>query len=301
VSELPWPLEQARATDNVQRWAQPRSNICLDFHGDPLTAGAVVFSDGNHHMALAETLQRFCARHPDVRDVFFATTPPGVLLQALESGGLSLGNLVIAARPHVFISPPAILDRLVAQGHVSGHVRFMRSRGNVLLVRAGNPRAINSVRDLARPEIRVFLSNPQTEAASYQVYADTLARFADKLGVALDFLTSSTAAASRIVFGERIHHREAPQALYDGCADVAVLYYHLALRYTRVFPGCFEIVALDGGGSGEPAPCAENVTTEYRVGRVGDGGRWGAALLEFLASAEVSAIYERHGLSRSAA
>ena len=32
-----------------------------------------------------------------------------------------------------------------------------------------------------------------------------------------------------IVFGERIHHREAPQALADGKADVAMVYYHLAL------------------------------------------------------------------------
>jgi hypothetical protein len=179
------------------------------------------------------------------------------------------------------------------------HVPIARSRGNVLLVRGGNPRAIRSVRDLARPEVRVFLSNPKTEAASYAVYAETLARFVRRFGLDLGAVLVGDAPA-RAVFGERIHHREAPQALADDRADVAVLYYHLALRYTRIFPGRFEIIALDGSGDVEPAPSPDNVTTAYHIGTVGDGGAWGRQLVDFLLSEAVAAIYERHGLMRAA-
>ena len=52
--DLIWPAERPRATASGSEWSQARSNLCLDFHGDPASAQLVVFSDGNHHMALAE-------------------------------------------------------------------------------------------------------------------------------------------------------------------------------------------------------------------------------------------------------
>lgn len=292
---LDWPREWARDRSDRPVWFHAGSNLSLDFHGDPVAARLAVFSDGNHHMALAEALQAFLAGQPAVRDIFYATTPPAVLVQALTAGGFSLGNLFLSVRPQVFISPAPVLEALVANGQMAGHAPFMRSRGNVLLVRAGNPLAIMSARDLVRPEVRLFLSNPLTEKASYEVYAETLRRFARTFGISFDFLAGP---AARVVHGERIHHRETPQALHDGRADAAVLYYHLALRYTRVFPGCFEIVALDGEGGVEPAARTENIVTAYHLGLVGDGGEWGGRLRDFLLTDAVTAVYRRHGLER---
>lgn len=293
-ASLDWPTESARADDDGFRWRHARSNLILDFHGDPRRAQLVVFSDGNHHMALEECLQRFLAAHPATEDVFYVTTPPAVLLAWLESGSLHVGNLRLSLRPHVFISPPKILDRVVAAGHTRRHVPFMRSRGNVLLVRKGNPKGIRTLADLARPEIRLFLSNPKTETASYEVYAESLKGLARVQGVAPDFID---AGAERVVYGERIHHREAPQALADGRADAALLYYHLALRYTRIFPEYFEMVPLDGTPA---APVAENVISAFHLALVGDGGEWGATARDYLLGEEVTEIYARHGLRRAA-
>lgn len=295
-SQLEWPREWARERTDQPVWFHAGSNLCLDFHGDPASAGVTVFSDGNHHMALAAALQRFYAQHPQVGDIFYATTPPGVLVSALAAGGFSLGNLFLPARPHLFISPAPILEQLVAKGLVATHEPFMRSLGNVLLVRAGNPKAITSARDLARPDVRLFLSNPRTESASYQVYAETLARQARAFGVESDLL--QTDEPGRVIYGERIHHREAPQALHDGRADVAVLYFHLALRYTRIFPGRFEIIALDGSADSRPVMREENVVTVYHLGLVGKGGAWGVRLKDFLQSTEVTDVYRHHGLDR---
>ncbi len=292
MAALDWPVEQARLDSLVPRWSQPASNLCLDFHGDPVRARLVVFSDGNHHMALAETLQAFVREHPGVGDVFYATTPPSALLSLLSSGCLDLGNLRLCVTPHVFISPGPVLDRVVATGRMVAHQPFMRSRGNVLLVRHGNPKAVHGVTDLARSDVRLFLSNPKTETASYEVYADTLRGLAQRDGIAGDFL-----GRLRAVHGERIHHREAPQALTDDRADAAVLYYHLALRYTRIFPDRFEIVPLDDAPDDRAAP--ENVMTHYRVGLVDAGGEWGGRLLGFLAGKEAADIYCRHGLQRA--
>ena len=107
------------------------------------------------------------------------------------------------------------------------------------------------------------------------------------------------------MFGERIHHREAPQALADGKADVAMVYYHLALRYVRVFLGEFEMVCEgwepEGGGDGDGEPAEGMVVTEYVVAPARWVGEWGDAFVEFLRSAEVVlaevvALYEGHGI-----
>ena len=263
----------------------------LDFHGDPVRARLVVFSDGNHHMALEECLRRFCEMHPEVGDVFYVTTPPSVLLNLLAVSGLDIGNLRLSVMPHVFISPPSVLNRLVAAGRMAVHRPFMRSRGNVLLVCRGNPKAIRDIGDLARADVRLFLSNPTSEAASYEVYRATLEGLARRQGVTLNI------PEMRIVYGERIHHREAPQALVDGRADAALVYYHLALRYMRIFPQRFEIVALDGAPSDQAFP--ENVISRFHVGMIGDGGEWGGQLLAFLLGNGVTDIYRRHGLDHA--
>ena len=296
---LPWPEECAGRRDSDFSWSQPPSNLCLDFHGDPVRAKLVVFSDGNHHMALSDALRAFYQLNPTVDDIFYATTPPAVIVNLLKRGGIRLGNLSLSVRPHVFISPPAILRSLVDEGFIQQHRAFMRSRGNVLLVRANNPKQIRRAADLRNPQIRVFLSNPETEAASFQVYAQSLVNYAAQQAVKItDASAASLAMHFNLLYGHRIHHREAPQALFSDQADVAVVYYHLALRYTRIFPDEFAIVALDGSDITVPANSAHNIISDYHLGLVGDGGAWGGKLQSFMMSDTVTDIYQLHGLVR---
>lgn len=291
MAALDWPYEGAREFSAAQ-FAHAGSNINLDLHGDPLRAGLVVLSDGNHHMALMDALAAFIAEHPEATDVFYATMPPRVIMEALEAGGIRVGNLILSVAPHVFISPSRVLERLAACGRVISHRAFAKNRGSALLVARDNPRGIRGVADLARADVRVFLSNPVTEKVSYEVYAGTLRAVAAREGVSLDILDPAT-RNPRVVYGELIHHREAPQCVADGRADVAVVYHHLALRYVRIFPMHFEMVALGKGAGIDP----DHVVNALHAGVVGDGGRWGARLVEFLASPRAAAIYEGHGFT----
>lgn len=289
--QLDWPYEGAAPPDiNVPCFSQPASNICLDFHGDPRGAKLVVFSDGNHHMALAEALALFRSRHPAVSDIFYATTPPRVIVEALKFGALLLGNLRLSVTPHVFISPAPVLERLRQDGYLREHKAFMKSRGSVLLVRKGNPKRVTGIADLVRDEVRIFLSNPLTETPSYEAYATTLRRIAARDRLNFRFLEAAPGSSPRVVYGDCIHHREAPQSLADDRADVAVVFYHLALRYTRIFPDLFEMVALTAND--DPAQMISTV----HIGLVGDGGEWGARLVEFMLSSDVAAAYRHHGL-----
>jgi len=282
VDTLNWPLESAQKTLSSQlQWSHAETNLCLDFHGDPICAKLVVFSDGNHHMALQQSAQAFLKLQPDVDDIFYATTPPGVLVEALQNNGLILGNLTLSTKPHVFIGPENILNNLVEQEYCTHYSKFIKSKGNVLLVLKNNPLNIKSIDDLLREDVCLFLSNPQTEKASYQIYHE----FLINTGLTQDKLDSI-----RMYYGRKIHHREAPQALVDGNANVAVVYYHLALRYCRIFPELFDIVEL------LPLASDTNPVTEYAIGLVGDGGEFGEKFVAFMLGEDVRGIYQQHGL-----
>ncbi len=302
TTHLDWPLEAAStATSDMLRWSHAGSNVSLDFHGDPVNAELVVFSDGNHHMALQQSLQTFLALHPEVNDIFYATTPPSVIMKYLKQGSMRLGNLTLSRQPHVFISPPNILTALSGEGFVDSHQAFIQSRGNVLLVRKDNPKQIHQLADLLRDDVTLFISNPLTEKASYDVYHDTILALAEASDLDAASFAQRLQDTSKTVFGECIHHREAPQNIHDGRADVALVYYHLALRYTRIFPELFELVPLDNTLSstpGAPEFTANNVTTTYHIGLVGDGGKWGQQFLQFMLSDTVANIYREHGLQQ---
>jgi hypothetical protein len=55
-------------------------------------------------------------------------------------------------------------------------------------------------------------------------------------------------------------------------------------------------VALDGGAP-EPSPNPQQVISEFNFALIGDGGRWGEALRDFLLGADAASIYRRHGLT----
>ena len=178
---------------------------------------------------------------------------------------------------------------------MSGHVPFVRNQGNVLLVKKGNPKQILKVSDLRREDIRLFLSNPDTEKASFTAYYNTLKVMSSGQTAGPGF-PDDKIEQGRVLFGKRIHHREAPQAVADDRVDVAVVYYHLALRYVRIFPSLFEIVPL-GGTALDPQPPPENIISLTHVGLINDGGQWGVSFLQFLSTNIVKEIYSHHGLT----
>lgn len=292
---LNWPPELATHRDQAVARHEYNQSLRLDLHGDPLSARLVVCSDGNHHMALEETLQTFARINPGVGEIFYTTTPPRIALQIAGSGGLQVGNFRLAVKPHVFISPPQVMERLAEQGRLQAHTPFMRGRGVVLLVPAGNPKNITSIRDLLRDDVRLFLSNPETETVSYQLYTECLRRLASQQGLTLAFLAHAPGKAdpAKLVYGESIHHREAPQAVADGRADAALVFYHLGLRYQRIFPGILDFVWPEGSLGNQNCD-----TGTISCGLMSQGGEWGAPLYQFLMSDTVTDIYRAHGLER---
>ena len=293
---LKWPEELATGQSLKLPKYREHQSLRLDLHGDPVNARLCVFSDGNHHMALQEALQVFSLVHPEVGEIFYTTTPPRIAVDMLRGGGLQIGNLRLPLKPHLFISPPPVLDTLVKEGLLQSYSPFMSCRGVVLLVARDNPKNITGIQDLIRPDVRLFLSNPVTEKISNQIYTESLRRLAIHKGITLDFLSHAPGKhdPAKLLYGESIHHREAPQAILDKRADAAMVFYHLALRYQRIFPEHFDYVWPLGSLDDQALD-----SNYFSCGLVGNGGAWGQALMDFLMGDTVTKIYEYHGLKRA--
>lgn len=286
--QLDWPVENADDPALPgNRWFHPSSNCCLDFHGDPVASELRVFSDGNHHMALEETLKSFRTKH-ELSSVFYCTTPPKVYLDWMRSGTIEIGNLRLDMTPNIVIGPDDLMERLASRDMLQCFSVFAQSRGNSLLVHKGNPKNLSHVEDILRPGVRLFISNPLTESASHMVYRRTLEGLAAAAGLADDAIGNHLASDGRVIFGDLIHHREAPQALADDRADVAVVYDHLALRYTRIFPELFDRVPLPEG--------EHNLTTRYAVVQVDETHELAGELFRFFLGNAAADIYRHHGL-----
>lgn len=284
---LNWPRENAvNPTTECSRWFHPESNYCLDFHGDPAISNLRVFSDGNHHMALEETLESFRSEY-NLSSVFYCTTPPKVYLDWMKSESIELGNLRLSVDPDIVIGPDDIMENLLVENRVCRNQVFAQSCGNSFLVLKNNPKNIQQVGDLLRENVRLFISNPMTEKASHMVYRQTLEGIGQKEGIAKQSI-EKLLSGDQVHIGELIHHREAPQVIADGLADVAIVYDHLALRYCRIFPEMFDRIKL-------PAD-EHNIITRYAIGLANENCQVACSAFRYFLDEKAASIYRNHGL-----
>lgn len=286
---LRWPLDPLPDALQATRFDVPPSNFVLDLHGSAHDPQLVLFMAGNQLPALPDLLSAFAAE-AGVTRVFHATLPPGRLIDAMVSGRLALGNLLLELRPDAlwpdaFMAGPREHQRLRALDWLApdAPLAYARNRGTALLVRTGNPLGVRAVADLLRPEVRVAVSSREREPASFASYAATL-QAQGGAGFIEALLAKPSTLSPRFV-----HHREVPQLLADGQADAAPLYLHLARYLVQAAPELFELVLLPDEG---------NARDELSIVLLRQAPRPAAASAwrDLLVSAPARAIFARHGL-----
>ena len=301
-ARLPWPQELPTALlPKASLYVSDKSNVVLDFHGSVQDPDLVIFMAGNQYPVFPELIAAFREwmrdqpgrRSVPIARIFYATTPPGRLIDAMESGQLALGNLWIDVRPDrlwpdVFMTGPRQQRRLQAAHFVDGWSIYARNRGAVLLVRSGNPKNIRGLADLARKDVRVAISSQAREPASFESYANTLrAQAGPEFLEALLKKTSTTSPSA-------VHHRENPQLIYDGVADVAPMYYHFGVYLKARLPEHFDYVGLPSEGNFRDT-LAISLVRQARHRAAAD------AWIEFIRSDAAAAVYQKHGFDYATA
>jgi len=301
---LNWGLDRAPSLVDL---TEPTSNRINDIHSDVKKCDIVLSTSGNYHMALSELwYEHFLKNVPNIGSWVYTTSPP-VSLDHTKHGELSAGNWRTSCQPSVAVGPKKVMDKLKAAHLIKGKaIPIIQNQGNVLLVRAGNPKNIKTIWDLGRDDVKIVTSNPQTEPGSFGNYSNTIFNIAKNA----DSEKNATILFNRIfnkdkhkwVSGHRIHHREVPQAIVDGHADVGMMFYHLALYVKSRFPKQFDIIPL-GGTIESPRPLEGNkIGTLYAARIIGDTSSKSHELREYLIdkyrSDDFTNILIKYGLKR---
>jgi len=293
---LVWPPELPEAlSPQAKPYVSEKSNVVLDLHGSVQSPDLVIFMAGNQYRVFPELLPAFrewAKGHPPHQNVrteriFYATTPPGRLIDAMQTGEFVMGNLWIEVRPDklwpdVFMTGPRQQKRLAAAKYIDQWSIYTRNRGVVLLIRAGNPKNIRGIADLARDDVRVAISSPVREPASFESYSNTL-RAQGGNGFP-ELILGKANTISPVA----VHHRENPQFIADGKADVAPMYYHFGDYLKSRLPEQFDYV---------PLPPEGNFRDELAVSVIRNAPHpdTAKAWLDFLRSDAAAAVFNRNG------
>jgi extracellular solute-binding protein len=252
---LVWPVV-TKQHDGIHLFAG-HTNTVPDVVGRIGTPPSLaIFSEGNHLMALLgddivgafPAWARSQSAYADLGldNIVVVTLPQHVLVQTITAGGIALGNLTLDVNrrsgfyPDIFMGYPGPLRQLHRLGVLEGKARFFsKNRGLALLVRKGNPLGIGDLRDVLRAGTRIALPDLGDVRAQCRAAADELL---GKPAADAFFAAEVPSFPGRL----GIMHRDLPEMVARGYADVAFTWYHLVSYWARIFPGHFELVSVPG-------------------------------------------------------
>lgn len=229
----------------------------------------VIFTEGNHLMVVLSddilgAFPSWAKAQPQYADlqldnIVVVTLPQPVCIQMIRTGTVALGNLMLdvsrgsGVYPDIFMGYPEPLRQLRGLSVIESQARFFcKNRGVALLIRKGNPLAIQGLVDVTRTRARLALPDSGDVRAQCRAAADAL------LGKpAADTLFAAEVPSFPGRLG--VMHRDLPEMVARGYADVAFTWYHLVSYWARTFPDHFTFV---------PVPGAEPFFTQIAFGRV---------------------------------
>src|SRR5262245_11547591 len=301
LEPLVWPVA-AKVPPEVRTFAGHANTVpdIVGRFGTP--ASLVIFTEGNHLMVLHsdDILGAFPAwtkaqpQYADlnVDNVILVTLPQPIVVQMVRSGFIMLGNLTLDVTrasgyyPDIFMGGRTPLQQLLKLGVTEPQARiFSKNRGRALMVRKGNPLGIYSLADVARTGARIA----QADSVEAGVRAGNRAAVEALVGK-----PTADAVFAREVehFPGRvgITHRDVPEMLARGYAEVGLTQSHLISYLVRTFPNHFELV---------PIVWSERFSLNIGFGRIVDPVRPRAAraFAEFFFS-RARDVYPRYDFAR---
>jgi len=279
------------------------TNTVLDIVGRIGTPPSlVIFSEGNHLMALLseEIVGGFPAwakaqpQYADlnVDNIVVVTMPQPIVVQMVSSGAIALGSLTLDVSrasglyPDIVMGGPAPLRELHKLGVLEPQARyFSKNRGRALLVRKGNPLGIHGLADVARTGASIAQAD-SVEAGARAGNRAAIEGLIGRAGADAFYAKEVEHFPGRL----GITHRDVPEMIARGYADVGLTQYHLISYWARTFPNHFELVPIAG---------AERFPVKIAFGRVVDPARPRAlkAFEEFFFS-RARDVYPRYDFAR---
>ncbi len=257
--------------------------------GDSYTSDLVMYLAGNQFMVMEELIKDFQGMNTDIATIYVETIPPGQILkgQILKQG--QINDQDTAQNPDLFASVNlGHLVKLNAKGVMSDYMIYTHNK-LALMVAAGNPKGIKGPEDLGRDDLVQSHPNPLTEGI-FKFYGSQMLR---DLGL-YDQVTggaeckSCWAIEGKTWFTSR-HHRETPQRIEDGEADVGIVW------ETEIVNGLAEGRGI--AGVSIDAPLNQQDKVGYAIGALSTGRNAYNAMrfLSYLGTKGAQDIYASYG------
>ncbi|HWU77799.1 MAG TPA: substrate-binding domain-containing protein [Rhodanobacter sp.] len=266
------------------QFSVPPFDAIADLHGDIVDPQLVVFFAGNQFMVVHDLMAAFRRAHPQYRRIFVETLPPGILARQIESGVLVMGNLRITLKPDIYTAGKgSIAQKQTQHGWFAQTLDYARNP-LAILVASGNPKHIESLKDLGRADVRVSMPNPAWEGIAKQIEAS----YRKTGGDALDHTIMQTKVADGTTFLTRIHHRQSPLRVLQDASDAAPVWSTEAYFQQQILHHPVETVAI---------PAAQNATATYTAARMKNAPHAQASkdFMAFMQSPAARAVYRKYG------
>jgi ABC-type molybdate transport system substrate-binding protein len=260
---------------------------------DSYTADLVMYLAGNQFMVMHELITDFQKKNPDIKSVYVETIPPGQILkgQLLQQGEIE--GQQTAMNPDIFASVNiGHLKKLNSKNLMDEYAIYIHNKLE-LMIAEGNPKEIKGPEDLGRDDLVQSHPNPLTEGI-FKFYGSEMLK---DLGLHAKITggaecKSCWAIEGKTWFTSR-HHRETPDRIEKGEADVGIVW------TTEIVHAKAEGRPIDGVAI--PAPLNKIDKVNYAIGTMTNGRNAdnAARYLSYLASDEAQAIYESYGFIRA--
>jgi ABC-type molybdate transport system substrate-binding protein len=208
-------LKFYQADGKIQTGAEALEHMTSD-------AGLVVWVAGNQFFAMDDVIGAFQKAHPGI-SVGLITLPPGLILAAIEAGGWRYDGKEYRCVPDVYASVNlGHLQRLKAAGLMRDYKIYMHNELQMMVAK-GNPKAIATIDDLVRSDVRTSLPNPVNEGIMQFYARKVLERHGIWPQIANGRECVSCQTTERNWF-TAVHHRETPQRIREGKSDAGIVW-----------------------------------------------------------------------------
>ena len=277
------------------RTFQADGKIAQGMIEDSYKADLVMYLAGNQFMVMEDLIKDFQTKNPDIKSIYVETIPPGQILkgQILKQG--QINGKDTARNPDLFASVNlGHLKTLGAKAMMSEYIIYTHNE-LTLMVAAGNPKKIAGPEDLARDDLVQSHPNPLTEGI-FKFYGAAMLK---KMGI-YEKVTGNAkcrgcwAVPNKTWFTKR-HHRETPQRIEDGTADVGIVWI-TEVVYAKKKGRPIDNVAI-------PASLNQSDVVGYAIGalKAGRNQENAARYLAYLATPKAQDIYASHGFVKATA
>jgi len=290
----------AMAADDVgkghdHRTFQANGEVKYGQIGDSYSADLVMYLAGNQFMVMQELIQDFMQKNPGIKSVFVETIPPGQILKAQLLKQAKVEGQNINQKPDIFASVSlGHLKQMKAKGRMAEFMLYIHNKLE-LMVAKGNPKGIKGPKDLGRDDLVQSHPNPITEGIFKFYGAEMLKDLGLYQKVTGGAMCKSCWAVPNKTWFTSRHHRETPDRIEKGTADVGIVW------TTEVVEAKAKKRAIDGVAI--PAPYNKADKVGYAIGKLLDGKNQANAdkYLAYLATDAAQNIYAKYGFVKASA